>query len=124
MTPITKEDDMGCSCSINIDVDSNDFHSEKMVKAKKEHVCRECGRAILIGERYEYVFAKSEDHSFTVKTCSECVEIRNCFMCSWHYGRVFEYINNEIGDLNLSGLEDLSPAARELFFRHINLFEG
>ena len=43
-------------------------------KAKKEHKCCECGDAIKLGERYEYIFCIFEGEPDNYKTCEFCAE--------------------------------------------------
>ncbi len=113
---------MSCSCTIETDTEQNDFYHDKIVVAKKEHICGECKSIIKIGEKYEYVSAKS-DHFFTAKTCLPCKEIRDCFCCTWHFEYVFDYIQDSINEfeLNLSGLENLGQDARDKFFNNIRI---
>ena len=66
------------------------FYSAAIRKARKEHECEECGRAIARGEKYEYVSGMWEDYIDTYKTCLGCVELKKlvkqfvpCFC--WHH---------------------------------------
>ena len=76
---------------------SNDFHSSRTVKARKTHRCCECGREIGVGESHEYVSAKSDGGFYTNRTCAECAEIREAFVCgTWIYGELWESIREEM----------------------------
>lgn len=48
---------------------------ETTVKARKEHVCCECGATITVGERYENVRGLWDNWQ-TFKTCLFCSEVR------------------------------------------------
>jgi hypothetical protein len=82
---------MSCYC----DYSYPDFYVDRMVKAKKNHRCDECGRTILAGEKYEYVSAVWEGDFSTCKTCDKCLELRQytkahvpCFC--WQHGNVIQ----------------------------------
>ena len=45
-------------------------------KARKPHVCCECGGTIAVGERHEYVTANWEGTWCDFRTCPDCVVIR------------------------------------------------
>jgi len=82
---------MATQCFIDVDIDCyNQFHSERVVTARKDHTCCECRKTIHPGERYEYVFMVTDDIPKTYKTCYSCMEIRNAFFCSWYYTMVWE----------------------------------
>ena len=55
---------------------SNEFYKAVTYTARKTHVCDECQRVIEIGEKYEYVAAKSEGSMWFVWTCAHCVAVR------------------------------------------------
>jgi hypothetical protein len=76
--------------------DGNDFYSETMRRARKEHRCCECRRTIRRGEMYEHVAGKTSgyDRPWTSKTCAECREIRKALVCgSWMFGALWEHID-------------------------------
>jgi hypothetical protein len=81
---------MECACIESYDFDCEaEFHTEKEVKARKTHICYECGREINKGEIYEKVFGKWDGLTHTYKTCFDCLSVRNEFFCSWYYGQVW-----------------------------------
>ncbi len=45
-------------------------------KARKQHKCCECGKAIRIGETYSSVFCVSEGYASTSRTCPRCSRLR------------------------------------------------
>ena len=50
------------------------FQSLKNPKARKEHRCTDCARAILPGEQYEYhAFMRYCDDLRIEKRCAECI---------------------------------------------------
>ena len=80
-----------CSC----DYEMPEMYNAFIHTARKEHVCEECGRRILAGERYETVAGKWDGEFFTFKTCSHCLDLKNfvnentaCFC--WAHGNIRE----------------------------------
>jgi hypothetical protein len=59
-------------CAIE-DYDDPSIYCEEVRKAKKEHICSECRRAILKKENYRNVFGVWENKPTTFKTCSHCM---------------------------------------------------
>ena len=114
---------MGCSCTIEAFDDENDFYDDRYIKARKPHRCCECNGAIEPGDLYERVTLQYEERWSHYSTCMLCVEIRSCFCCSWCFTQVFESIQEEVCDLELSGLESISKEARDKFFNHVNIFD-
>ena len=85
--------DLGCSCVCDVDYDPASILSAKVVKARKEHRCCECGETIKKGEKYELVKGLWDGSWSTYKTCEMCVRIRNDVCCgSWIYGELRETI--------------------------------
>ncbi|RLJ20013.1 hypothetical protein DJ031_06805 [bacterium endosymbiont of Escarpia laminata] len=68
-------------------------------KARKEHKCYECGGTIKPGEMYERVRAKWDGEMMVIKTCQDCVEIRDalsemeCFC--WSHGGLYEEVQTQ-----------------------------
>lgn len=56
----------------------NEFSNTVTRRAKKEHKCNECRRAILIGERYTYHSWKFDGDFATAKVCGHCQ-----IACDW-----------------------------------------
>jgi|WetSurMetagenome_2_1015567.scaffolds.fasta_scaffold933379_2 hypothetical protein len=115
-----------CTCLIDseggVDETRPDFFYACDVRARKVHQCAECGNPIAAGEQYERATGKWDGEIQTFKTCSICVEIRLCFMCSWSYTSLWadlrEYFRYE--DCNPCLLDKLSPIARS---KMIQLFD-
>lgn len=59
----------------------SEFESIAEPKARKQHICRECRRLILAGQRYRRFSGKFEGSMFCEKTCLDCVEILAAFNC-------------------------------------------
>lgn len=112
----------GCICSIDVDYDPDCVAEDSIIGiriAKEEYKCYECGRKIEILDKYEVVHAKWPhllDGTWeTTRICMICVEIRDCYFCTYVYGSMWEdfqlYIEEE-GDVGICKLDALSPAAR------------
>lgn len=76
-----------CHC----DYDAPSVWREEKRKARKEHRCCGCGRAIRAGETYEHVWGVWDSRPAAYKTCSHCQALREytaahipCFC--WCYG--------------------------------------
>lgn len=79
--------------------DFPEFFSPKMVTARKDHVCCECGDAIKKGEKHEYVVGKWEGEFDYFRTCQTCKNIReDLFQCGWTYGNMWEDIREAFAD--------------------------
>ena len=76
-----------------------EFYIKTTPKARKKHKCYECGMPIAVGEQYESVRAKWEGEVKVVKTCPDCVEIRDaldemeCFC--WLHGSLMEDVQTQ-----------------------------
>lgn len=86
-------------------------------KARKEHRCYECKRAIQPGEQYHRDSGKWEESFYSFKVCLVCREITNEFFCEgFSYGRVlddlYEHIHGNGCSISERCLAKLSPAAR------------
>lgn len=91
-----------CSC---IWVDSGDdmpeIHSEYDYTAKKQHKCSECGRIIMPGEKYEYVFGVWDGIPSIYKTCRDCQSVRNAFFCEgWLYSMIWDNVWEHLREIN------------------------
>lgn len=69
-----------CACGFEPDCDAvPDVYTEKMVMARKEHVCCECGDKIATGEIYQRAWGIWRSGPATYKTCRLCAKIRDDF---------------------------------------------
>ena len=92
---------MECSC-VYVDVDSSaDFSLDKIQKARKLHVCCECGKTIEIGEKYELCSGMWDGCFSIYKTCLDCLDIRHSFFCDgWYYSEIMESLWSHVVDMN------------------------
>lgn len=86
-----------CACIV-VDSDYEPSCSTVTIrKARKQHVCDECGRTIKPGERYEHISGIWDGHADSNKTCLGCKAIRNLFFCDlWVYGEVWNAVDDHI----------------------------
>ena len=109
---------MVCGCSIDSYSDdySCAFHTTSMRKARKEHVCGECGRKIAKGETYEVSKGRFEGTFDTNKTCTDCLSLREAFFCSWSYSTLWHDFECEARELpqeiSYDAIARLTPVAR------------
>jgi hypothetical protein len=83
-----------CAC-FDYSFDGPEFFTDRIVKARKAHVCGECGSEIEIGQRHEYVVGKWNGDFSTHRTCLTCVAVRDSLMsCGFAYGQVWEDLRN------------------------------
>lgn len=80
-----------CAC----DYEPAEVYQAAIRKARKEHVCDECGAKIIPGDRYENVFGVWEGYGSTWKTCEHCRDIRqwvknNVPCLCWAHGNTIE----------------------------------
>jgi hypothetical protein len=104
--PLQGNDGDGPSCS-----------SEYVRTARKEHVCHECRKPIVRGQRYEYASGVWDGRPSSFKTCLLCVEIRTHFACDgWIYGEIWnDLAENFFPDMKAGGecMAGLSPEAKQ-----------
>lgn len=118
-----------CSCIVDPGFDGCcEFSRVETRTARKEHTCGECREKIKPGCDYEVFSGKFDGYMFRSKTCLPCVEVRDCFCCSWSTGYVWDDIRDGLdGIVKLEGvsnnLESLSSKAREKFFGMVDLRE-
>lgn len=90
--------DIGCSCVCDTDYDCADVSSTKIIKARKEHVCCECGETINSGEKYEYASGLWDGSWSHYKTCEICLRIRDEVCCGgWIFGELRDVIWEAFG---------------------------
>jgi hypothetical protein len=104
-----------------VDIDYSDECHEiqcKVLTARKQHKCGECGKIVQPREKFEHFTGSDSGEFFHVKTCLVCVEIRDRFCCGWTWGQVLEDIKKAIfwqgADLKLGCLDGLSPEALDV----------
>lgn len=109
---------MSCSCVYVDDGDYErpEFVDERVVEARKKHVCTECRREIVPGEKYERASGKWDGCIETYKTCMDCISVRDAFFCgSYGYSAIWQDLYEHIlcGPVDVECLVALTPAARE-----------
>lgn len=109
---------MDCSCIYIGNYDNPEFYKETYPTARKKHICTECGRIILPGEKYTNEKVKWEGEFNTFKTCIDCLSIRGTFFCNgWLYTMLYEYLQEHInemdGEISEDCIAELTPTAQE-----------
>lgn len=79
-------------------------YEERLVLARKQHVCVECNRAILPGETYHQAKGLWTGGWKIFRTCSECEEVRE---------RLFDLVPDVLRDDELPAFGHLLEYARE-----------
>lgn len=80
-----------CYC----DYEQPEFYHHETRKARKQHRCSECARAIQPGESYEHVRGKWGGDVATHKTCPRCLELKDWVAAHvpcvcWGHGNIIE----------------------------------
>jgi hypothetical protein len=115
-----------CVCAYVDEGYFSSFVDARIVKARKSHVCNECGREIAVGEKYEYVFGVWEGDPGVYKTCSDCLSARSVFFCggTWLYGQIwgliYEALQESLDYIMLGQFDDLTPEARRRVVDYID----
>jgi len=81
-------------CRID-DAERYEFAAIVRPKARKQHKCCECGRAILPGERYESMSGKLDGEIERLKTCEHCASARD-WLITHCGGFVFTQVDEEL----------------------------
>ena len=111
---------MDCSCAV--DTYNDDFETVSCLscgnrKAIKKHKCRECGREISKGERYNYTKYLFDGKWFNDKACSDCQSAIDRFFPHGGYRELWMEIAEEVssveGEIPESCISELSLSARE-----------
>lgn len=113
-------------CIIDIEYDEYSRCIErKVVSARKEYRCEECNEKIPPGTQYELYKGAQDDHIFTIRTCLDCVSIRESFFKQGivQFGMVLEEVRENIreldGEIDSKCLIPLTPKAKEKIFQYI-----
>lgn len=94
---------MDCFCDF---ADPPEFYHQATPMARKSHKCYECGCEITKGERYERVRAKWDCQVSTIKTCPDCVAVRDamedmpCFC--WLHGSLLDDVDDQFQEAEFS----------------------
>jgi hypothetical protein len=108
---------MDCTCSISAGVDDFcEMVSERWVTSRSIHFCYECGYKIHPGERYYREVTKDEDGIHKVKTCADCISIRDNLVGDFFYGQMRDMLSDAIydcdGKIPEKCIAKLTPKAR------------
>jgi len=87
---------MECSCFCSNDEPWPEVCRTRHPRARKEHLCSECGETITIGEQHEHVRGKWDGYWMEFRTCQVCQRIRNDF-CPNVHGVLRETIQDCLG---------------------------
>jgi hypothetical protein len=108
-----------CNVCLTYDGDVNtEFIHQRIVVARKEYRCCECGAAIRIADKYERSSGKSDGDLWAYKTCLPCAEIGNAFFCEgrWFGGILWDEMQEQaFPTMNIECLKKLGTAAAKEF---------
>lgn len=82
----------------NDDLEPADFYTSKMVRARRDRKCVECGAAIRVGDTYERDSGKWDGEVRSFATCARCCRVRESFQkrqahyCAYAFGSLIESI--------------------------------
>ena len=95
------------SCCCVTGYDYPDVYVPRIIKARKEHTCDECGEAIRPGTLYEHVRGLWDGVWSTHRTCHPCVLIRrDFFSCGFIHGEMREHFSECNGFDYVDGPDD------------------
>ena len=117
---------MECGISIDSSDEVGTTLQHKMVKARKPHLCGECGQEISKGDDYEIYTSALDGKISRERTCKTCVCLRDAFFSSWDFGTVREDLREHIrfvlgGHVPSECILSLTDEARDIVFE---LIEG
>lgn len=109
------------------DYDHPEMYEEKVVKARKECRCCECGRQISIGQEYQRASGKWDGDFGTHKTCLDCMNIRDAFACG--SGFMFERLWDDLweykNDINHDCVKKIkTPSAKAYYLERLRKMRG
>jgi len=88
---------MECSCNAGCDYDNDELlgYSERVLKAAKNHICCECGKAILKGQEFIFCSILMVEDIKNYKMCPTCHAITQAF---FQDGFMFTHVLNSLED--------------------------
>ena len=108
--------DMVCCPFSDSDGDRPSCFTKHEPKARKTHICCECGEEISVGDRYEKTSGVWDGRPDTFKTCLPCADVRDHFACNgFVYGEVWSQLReNFFPEMKCGGqcMEGLSPRGK------------
>ena len=103
------------------DYDPPEFAETSWPKARKEHVCCECGYIIPKGEKYERYSGKWDGRMGVYTTCERCADLRGSlveYTCGcWTFTELFEAYWEHLRDSEVEGYEEVYARALDT---HLN----
>jgi hypothetical protein len=94
---------MSACCCIDVDEPADLSHRREIKRARKEHQCCECRRAIPKGAPYRYETACHDGVWSHYKTCRLCASIRDDrFSCGWYWTRLWADLRYCLGEFDCS----------------------
>lgn len=106
-----------CGC-VYVDTSTNNSClRQKLITARKECDCCECGEKIPIGTQYEDYVGICEGEMFWCKTCLDCLSIRKSFFCDgFEFEGMIERLEEHIiemgGDISSDCITTLTKGAK------------
>jgi hypothetical protein len=97
----------------------------KIVMARKDHLCAECGAHIQAKTKYEYYVGLFDGELYVSKTCLDCVSLRDTFfpLGGYVFGHVRDYVSEQIyslqGEVSSECILPLTDSAKKFVFNHI-----
>jgi hypothetical protein len=92
--------------------------------ARKQHKCSSCKQKINKGDKYSRQSYLYDGEFVTEKACTDCISLAKAFFCNttttdmWY--ELQEYLVDNDGQFDTSGVELLTPRAREKFFNLVD----
>jgi len=117
-----------CACLYGgFESDECQFENVTTRRARKDHICIECGETISKGQHYEIYTTKFDGEVKSVKTCAICKEIRSALYCDgFFFGQMWDDIRGQLFPrFTLACVEKLSTvAAKDMLTRRYREFLG
>lgn len=89
---------MSCTIGVSVDDDCLRELENKLVTARKEHVCCECRGKIKKGDKYELFTGIGDGNIERYKTCEDCLSLRKAFFKDFYFERMWEDLKDHIYD--------------------------
>lgn len=113
---------MSCGC-VYVELGSGEveFLGEVTRKARKQRVCTECKRNIERGEFCETARGLEDGTPWVVRTCSDCLSIRDVFFChGYAYNSILDDLRYHLedvgGEVSSECILALTSQARDTVF--------
>lgn len=87
-------------CDHDVDVSLCDFCADKIIVARKSHVCGECNAIIAPGEKYRRIVGKHDGELTTTKLCNDCNSVVRAFFDCFTVGNIWEAMGRHVFDMD------------------------